>query len=132
MRHDRFDFARDLASLLYGKSGKELREKNPQGGAKVRRMYREELRKVQSDDRLRLGLRDGVVRVRYDEDGEGSTEYGILKGSYTPHEIQELVDENWMTIRSPYDCTGRTFTVDIHARQTPAGLVFIHRMGLDV
>lgn len=130
MGYDRFDDAR---FYLHCMSDRELIEKNPAGLAKIKRIYRDVLARVQKDDHLRRSsLVNGFVHRRYDEDGEGLTEYRILKGFYTPHEIQELVDEAWITINSPYGCTGRLFTVDIHAKQTPVGLVWIHRKGVDV
>lgn len=128
--HDRFDDARFYCMMIRSKAYANLR--NSQEMARLKRHYREILRRVQSEDYLTQSLQDGMVRVCYEENGEYSTEYMILKGEYTPHDIHEIVDSHWMTVNSPYDCTGRPFTVDIHAKQTPVGLVFIHRMGLDV
>lgn len=128
---DRFMSARIWCELIRERE-KYPNARNLQGLPRVKRIYRETLRAVQSEDRFSRGLMQGAVRIRYDEDEEGATEYRILKGSYTPHEISEIVDREWTRISSPYDCTGRIFTVDIHAAMTPAGLVFIHRTGLDV
>lgn len=128
MRHDRFSLARDLAWLLKGKDNRNLRTQRNN----LKRLYRDTLRDAQGKDPLEKSLLSGVVRERWDENGETLTEYRIYKGDFSPHEISELVDSEWESIHSPYDCTGRLFTENIHARQTPVGLVFIHRMGVDV
>ena len=123
MKHDRFLCARSLAHLLIGEEKTNVL---------LKQLYRRELRNVQSDDPIRVPLASGFTRRYFRPDGDGFTEYRIIKGLWTPHEIHELVDESWISIRSPYDCSGQIFTEDIHARQTPVGLVWIHRMGVDV
>lgn len=129
--YDRFASARLCCKLIRDRE-RYPNPRNLQGLPQIKRIYRQNLREVQSEDNLRRGLMQGAIRIRYDEDGEGATEYKILKGEYSPHEISEIVDREWTRISSPYDCTGKMFTVSIHAALTPAGLVFVHRMGVDV
>lgn len=129
MSCDRFEDARFYLLCM---NDKELIAKNPAGIERIKKKYRETLSRVQKEDCLKNSIVNGCSRFYFHEDGEGFTEYRILNGFYTPHEIQELVDKSWTTISSPYDCTGRLFTAYIHARQTPVGLVWIHRKRLDV
>lgn len=133
MRNRRFDFVRSILSLIHEKELELGHAKSTWANAKIKRLYREELRKVQGEDPLRCSLCNGAVRRRYDrEDGESFTEYRILKGDWTDDEIREAIDDAWITICSPYDCTGKIFTHGIHVKRTPVGLVWIHQMGLDV
>ena len=129
MSCDRFEDARFFLLCM---NDKDLIAKNPAGVARIKKKYRETLARVQKEDYLKNSITNGCPRFCLSEDGESITEYRIRKGFYTPHEIQELVDQSWTAINSPYDCTGKLFTVYIHARQTPVGLVWIHRKGLDV
>ena len=76
-------------------------------------------------------------RVRYDEDGEGCKEYGILPEDgteTTDEEIREYIKDyiELPPINSPYDCTGKRFTRWVDYKRTPAGIVIIHATGLDV
>jgi len=126
-RNDRFEFPRMLLRMI--------REdyKGMKANPNLIRLYRQELKKVQGEDPLRISLMNGAVRIRWGREwDEGPTEYRILKGQWTDEEIMEAIEEEWETIRSPYDCTGRMFTADIHAAQTPVGVVWIHRRGVDV
>ena len=78
-----------------------------------------------------------------DDDYESYTEYGFLSFSsgkpldgnkYTDEEIREFIDDSMvMRIYSPYDCTGKLFTVWIEWHRNPSGLIsYRHRVGLDV
>lgn len=83
-------------------------------------------------------------RVHYaDDDYEAYTEYGFLsnyKGEpldgieYTDEDIREFIDDNMrMRIYSPYDCTGKLFTMWVEWHRNPSGLIsYRHRVGLDV
>lgn len=122
----RYDFCRELMSdiLEYGKMSPT---------PNLKKLYRKQLKQAAGEDPLRCSLCNGAVRRRYDrEDGESFTEYRILKGDWTDDEIREAIDDAWITICSPYDCTGKIFTHGIHVKRTPVGLVWIHQMGLDV
>ena len=133
MNHDRFKFVRSLWQLMHDEDlVKSANCKNSQAIANTKRLYRQELRKVQGEDPLRCSILCGAVRRKVGRWDEGFTEYRILQGEWTPEEIRDAIEEAWISVNSPYDCTGRLFTVDIHARQTPVGLVWIHRMGVDV
>ena len=76
-------------------------------------------------------------RARYDEDGEGCREYGILPEDgteTTDEEIREYIRDyiELPEINSPYDCTGKRFTRWVDYKRTPAGIVIIHAIGLDI
>ena len=133
MTNDRFRFVRSLWELMHDEDlVKSANYKNSQAIAKTKRLYRKELKKAQGEDPLRFSLISGRVRRRCGRWDEGFTEYRIISGDWTPREIEDLVDSAWMSVRSPYDCTGQIFTEGIHTSQTPVGLVWIHRMGVDV
>lgn len=69
------------------------------------------------------------------EDYDSFVKYGFIKGSesWTDEDIEEWVRETWLRIYSPYDCTGKCFTYDIHWHRNPNGVVsYVHQMGVDV
>lgn len=85
-------------------------------------------------DRLAKSAMDGT-RIYYDEgDGEYWTEYGFLHGTdYSDDEVREIIDDMRYRIYSPYDCTGKPFTMWIDWHRNPTGLIsYVHRVGLDV
>lgn len=127
--YDRFEGARFYLSCI---RDPDFTAENPQAVAKLKKYYRGLLKNIQKDDPLSVPLTSGAIRHRWGESGENLTEYCIRKGQFTPYEVGLMVDSAWMKIYSPYDCTGRLFTEGIHARQTPVGLVWIHRKGIDV
>lgn len=52
---------------------------------------------------------------------------------WTDEDIKEYVEDMWERINSPYDCTGKRFTIYIHWHRNPCGLVsFVHYMGIDL
>ena len=84
-------------------------------------------------------------RVRWDEGDycDSYTEYGFLSSSsgkpldgnkYTDEEIREFIDDSMvMRIYSPYDCTGKAFTVGVDWHRNPSGLIsYKHYIGFDV
>ena len=100
--------------------------------------YREQLHRINSHrvDPLEKPLTK-EFRVRYDEDGEGCKEYGILPEDgteTTDDEIREYIKDyiELPPINSPYDCTGKRFTRWVDYKRTPAGIVIIHATGLDI
>ena len=70
--------------------------------------------------------------------GDSGTDYRILKvenvDEWTDDDIEEYIMENvgYPPICSPYDCTGKRFTMWTHWSRQPAGIVMIHQWGLDV
>ena len=74
------------------------------------------------------------ARVHYSYDDEYWTEYGFLHGTdYSDDEVREIIEDMRYRIYSPYDCTGKPFTMWIDWHRNPTGLIsFIHRVGLDV
>ena len=74
--------------------------------------------------------------VKYDDDGDCWTEYGLceLSDEYTDMEIEKyLYEELALKIFSPYDCTGTAFTMWINWHRNPNGMIsIIHHKGLDV
>lgn len=100
--------------------------------------YREQLHRINSHrvDPLEKPLTK-EFRTRYDEDGDGCKEYGILPEDgteTTDDEIREYIKDyiELPPINSPYDCTGKHFTRWVDFKRTPAGIVIIHSIGLDV
>ena len=69
-----------------------------------------------------------------DFDCEYWTEYGLFDGAgMGDGEVQEVIDEMRYRVYSPYDCTGKPYTVWISWHRNPSGLIsYIHRVGLDV
>ena len=81
-------------------------------------------------------LIDGWHKHFEEDDGECWINYGLFDfpDDYTDDEIREcLHEELWVSINSPYDCTGKPFTMWIDWHRNPNGMVsVIHHMGLDV
>ena len=68
---------------------------------------------------------------------EAYIDFGFLpEGSsdWSDEDIVDYLDDGYrMTIRSPYDCTGRPFTRWFHWHRNPCGRVsFTHHVGIDV
>ena len=100
--------------------------------------HREELHRINAHrvDPLAKPLTE-EFRFRYDEDGEGCKEYGILTEfgeETTDEEIREYIRDyiELPEINSPYDCTGKRFTCWVDYKRTPAGVAIVHVTGLDV
>lgn len=138
----------DTARMLY-KTMFEVRDlilensdiKNPvelqKTMAGVIRKYRESIHRIDSRraDPLAAPITE-AFRTRYDDDG-GRVEYGILPEDgteTTDEEIREYLHDCVALphINSPYDCTGQPFTRWIDYKRTPAGIVVIHSIGLDI
>lgn len=81
-----------------------------------------------------LSLRDKERVYQKEDDYEAWTEYGFFEADkMTDEEIQECINDMWITVNSPYDCTGKEFTMWITWHRNPCGLIsVIHRKGLDV
>ena len=96
-------------------------------------MLKRALRKYWAAKEDKLKSICGNLHFRYDEDGMGMTDYTILPGQcWSEEEIREFIEENWIRIYSMYDCTGKQFTVDLHVRNVPAGVLIIHNKSIDV
>lgn len=92
---------------------------------KTKRLIRKELSR--GSDPLAKSIRE-AARVIFHPEGDGCSEYRIYPDhGETDEEIREWVDEMWMRVFSPYDCTGQVFTVDIHWKRVPAGTVMKKR-----
>lgn len=71
----------------------------------------------------------------YDEDSESFYEYWLEDGmeDWTDEEIKQYADDMIERIYSPWDCTGKRFTIYIHYHRNPSGLVsFVHYFGIDI
>ena len=78
-----------------------------------------------------VSLTEGL-HYRYSESGETWDEYGILS-CIEEDELEELKDSEWIYINSPYDCTGKEFTIWIVTSRNSNGTVnWIHHKGIDV
>lgn len=58
-------------------------------------------------------------------------EKAVLPYVLTAEEIEEYIEENWMYIRSMYDCTGRTFTRDIKCFPINGKTIVYHFKAID-
>lgn len=77
-----------------------------------------------------------ISRTRVEDEtcGEYWVEYGFFDGTdFTDDEVQARIDAMRYIIRSPYDCTGCTFTRWIDWHRNPSGLIsYRHYKGLDI
>lgn len=73
-------------------------------------------------------------RIFYpDESREWWKEYCIIiDAEFTDEQLDEFIEEEWIHIHSPYDCTGKVFTSSITVTRMPCGILFIHTKGVDV
>lgn len=68
-----------------------------------------------------------------DDSGEWWKEYCIITDAeFTDEELREIIEEEWIHIYSPYDCTGKVFTSSLTATRMPCGILFVHCKGVDV
>ena len=94
------------------------------------------------EDPLAHSMRDFTIRDLFTNKGrwrtvskweESISEFAIAKDcDWTDDDLRDLVNDEWIYVRGPYDCTGQWFTSDFHWKRTPAGVVLIHTKGLDV
>ena len=68
----------------------------------------------------------------FNDDGYGYIKKVLIPRRLTEVEKQELADDNWMTVYSPWDCTGQRFTRDIRFYHVPQGTWFYHFIGIDI
>lgn len=71
-----------------------------------------------------------------DDNWDTMVQYGFFDGhNKSDADVREFIDE-YIRIRppySPYDCTGRPFTMYVHWHRNPSGLIsFVNHIGLDV
>ena len=72
-------------------------------------------------------------RIVKNPDSEYWYEYAIVPADgWTDADIAKAVKGLYVEINSPYDCTGKPFTVYIHWKRTKVGVVIVRCMGLDV
>lgn len=72
------------------------------------------------------------LHIRVSESGESWKEYGIID-NMSDSELDELINDEWLTINSPYDCTGKAFSCWIDTKRNKSGLIsWIHCKGIDV
>lgn len=72
-----------------------------------------------------------VHRVYTDYDSVAEF-YIMSDPGWSDAEIQEFIEENWIRIASPYDCTGKLFTVSLSVKRVSIGLSVVHHMSLDL
>lgn len=91
----------------------------------AKRKYRSNLKK--RAERWFCKDKDGngygeIINGHYDCD---SGWYKILFANehWSDEEKREFIDDNWVEINSPYDCTGKIFTYRISVCNTPKGVV---------
>jgi len=81
-------------------------------------------------------LSNGDARIHCDpDDYESWVEYGFIVNSedWTDEDVMEWVDEEWVRVTSPYDCSYQTFTNGIHWHRNPCGLIsYQHYKSIDV
>lgn len=72
-------------------------------------------------------------RTRY-TDWDSRKDYGFFVGTgWTDDEIREEIEAMTIRVNSPYDCTGRPFTITINWHRNPSGLIsYVHWIGYDI
>lgn len=65
---------------------------------------------------------------------ETCIQVNVVNRLFTESEKQEIIDNEWISINSPYDCTGKLFTQYIHIAEIKLlnKTIIIHSLGLDV
>lgn len=101
------------------------------------RQTRGDIRRMERDDRLhslRASWRNPEWKIYYSDDSEYWSEAVILPddGVTDDETVNEFVRDIEVTINSSYDCTGKPYTCWVHWSRQPAGIVIVHRLGLDV
>ena len=92
----------------------------------------------QFPDPLAKPMSDGWRGLMDDECGENGYDFRILPvedaDKWSDEAIEEYImcEVGYPPICSPYDCTGKRFTMWTSWKKVPAGIVMIHRWGLDV
>lgn len=113
----------------------------PKAIQKIKRRIRDNLRcqPAQETASLRdhtaadLFRRDAWRKFYRVDDWESWTEAIIIRDDgYDDEELNDVCKELEMHSNSPYDCTGKPCTAWIDWKRTPAGIVFIHCIQLDV
>lgn len=51
---------------------------------------------------------------------------------WSKEEIDDYIRENWMHVRSPWDCSGEIFTRGIEVFNSPSGVIVYHFMSIDI
>ena len=100
------------------------------------RRERKEIHRIELDqtDPLFVSMKDGW-RHGISEDGETGFDYCICQDcGESVDEIREWAEceVGYPEINSPYDCTGRRFTMYILVKKVPVGFAVVHRWALDV
>ena len=101
---------------------------------------RRELARIDREfpDPLEKPMTEGWRSLMDDECGEEGYDFRILPvknpDDWEDEEIEEYIlnKVGYPPINSPYDCTGKRFTMWVNWKRQPAGIVMIHRWGLDV
>ena len=93
-----------------------------------------EVKRRSHGDRYAVSLQNEPRRIAKDYDS--CAEYGFIEADgCTDGEIREWLDENVRIPHycSPYDCTGKAFTMFLDWHRNPCGLVsYKHTIGYDV
>lgn len=71
--------------------------------------------------------------VHFSEDGESVLLKRMFDTPFDHEEWQDFCDNTWVEICSPYDCTGKMFSVSLDAYTLKDGRTWVyHTMALDV
>lgn len=108
-------------------------------GREIRRI-RDKIAKIDWEfpDPLEKPLTERWRGIMDDECGEFGYDYRIFPtenpDDWTDDDIEEYIrcEVGYPPINSPYDCTGRRFTMWTNWSRQPIGIVMVHRWGLDV
>lgn len=94
------------------------------------------------EDPLAHSMRDFTIRDLFTNKGrwrcvcpwdDSVTEFAIARDcDWTDDDLRDLVNDEWIRVTGPYDCTGKWFTRNFHWKRTPAGVALIHTKGLDI
>ena len=110
--------------------------------AELKREYGIKCKHGLSDDDIRKMRRVAQELGRYKDEngfdfvtardsGDSSLWKTFTEEKFTDEEKRELMDEWWIHIYSPYDCTGKEFTQWIGFFEVPNGTWIYHRKGID-
>ena len=88
--------------------------------------------KCRKRDRMNSSNKQNYTIICYNDDCYGSwIEKTIYPYEFTMEEIEEYVEENWTSIYSAYDCTGKTFTRDIRCFPVNGKTIVYHFKAID-
>lgn len=131
---DLYRYLRDFTGFVYQNSTCPDKVELQKSMSKYVSKIRADIRKLSGEDPIEFPLTSNF-RKHWDVDDDPSyTEYGILADMGDDEDVEQYIRDvvyipEWS---SPYDCTGRPFTMWCHWKRTPAGIAVVHRVCYDI